>query len=120
MMRRPDKMPNIRNMYTHFQHNFHQPLQPKHLLIADVMQNQQIPVNWKGVPSDIETLISYNVQDNGITRDAFQIEYGQHMTAKCFMAAQNSIESCRSVVVTWPLIPLHSYAMPDYRLSYPQ
>ena len=82
------------------QHNFHQPLQPKSLLITDVMTNQQIPINWKGVLSDIKTLISYNACDDGITRDSFQIEYGQHMTANRFMAAQNAIDSCRSVVVT--------------------
>ena len=36
----------------------------------DVTQNQQIPLNWKGVPSDIETLISYNAHDDKITRDS--------------------------------------------------
>ena len=76
-------------MYTQLQRNFHQPLQPKRLLIVDVTQNQHIPLNWKGVPLDIKTLISYNARDNGITRDSFQIEYGQHMTANRFMAAQS-------------------------------
>ena len=107
-------------MYIQLQRNFHQPLQPKCLLIADVTQNQQIPINWKGVPSDIETLISYNAHNEGITRDSFQIEYGQHMIANRFVAAQNSIYSHRSVVVTWSLIPLHSLVMPDCQLSYPQ
>ena len=79
---------STKNMYTQLQRNFHQPLQPKRLLIVDVTQNQQIPLNWKGVPSDIKTLISYNARDNGITRNSFQIEHGQHMTANRFMASQ--------------------------------
>ena len=58
-------------MYTQLQRNFHQPLQPKRLLIVDVTQNQQIPLNWKGVPSDIEILISYNIRNNGFTGDSF-------------------------------------------------
>ena len=107
-------------MYMQLQRNFHQPLQPKCLLIADVTQNQQIPLNWKGVRSDIETLISYNARDDGFTRDSFQIEYGQHMTANRFMAVQNSIDSRRSVVVTWSLILLHSFVTPACWLSYQQ
>ena len=95
------------------QHNFHQPLQPKHLLIMDVMTNQQIPINWKAVLLDIETLISYNARDDGITRDSFEIECGQHMMTNWFMAAQNAIDSRRSVVVTWSLIPMHSFMMPE-------
>ena len=87
-------------MYTQLQRNFHQPLQPKRLLIMDVMQNQQISINWKGVPSDIKTLISYNAHDDGIIRDSFQIEYGQYRTANRFMAAQNAIDSHRVVVMT--------------------
>ena len=104
-------------MYTQLQRNFHQPLQPKKLLIADVTQIQQIPLNWKGLPSDIETLISYNAQDDGISCDTFQIEYGQHMTANRFMATQNAINSRRSVVVTWWLIQLHSFMMLDSQPS---
>ena len=109
---------NTKNMYTQFQTNFHQPLQPKRLLIADVTQNQHIPLNWKGVQSKIKNLISYNAYDDGITRDSFQIEYGQHMNANRFLTAQNSIDSRRSVVVTWSLIPIHSFMMPASWLSY--
>ena len=60
-------------MYTQFQRNFHQPLQPKRLLIVDITQHQQIPINWKGVPSDIETLISYNMRDDGFLRMHFRL-----------------------------------------------
>ena len=72
---------NIKTMYTQLQRNFHQPLQPKRLLIVDVTQNQPLPLNWKGVLTDIETLISYNVWDDGFSHDTFQIEYREHMTA---------------------------------------
>ena len=70
-MKKHDKIDGIKNMYTQLQRNFHQPLQLKRLLIGDVTQNQQIPINWKGVPSVIETLISYNACDNRITSDSF-------------------------------------------------
>ena len=80
--KKPDDRHSAKTMHTKLQRNFYLPLQLKHLLIADFTQNQQIPVNWNGVPLDIEILISYNACHNRVTRDSFQIEYGQHMTAK--------------------------------------
>ena len=63
-MKQLENKRNTKNMYTQFQTNFHLPLQPKRLLIADVTQNQHIPLNWKGVPSEIKNLISYNARDH--------------------------------------------------------
>ena len=80
-------------MYTQLQRNFHQPLQPKRLLIAEVTQNQPIPLYWKGVPSDIEMLISYNAREDVFSRDSLEIEYGQQMTANRFMTAKNTTDS---------------------------
>ena len=120
MKKNTGKVHSIRIMYTQLQCNFHQPLQLKHLLIVDVMTNQQIPVNWKRVQFEIKTLISYNTCNDGITRDSFQIEYGQHVTANRFMAAHYAIDCHRSVVVPWLPIPLHSYMTLECRLSYPQ
>ena len=120
VMKRQGDVNNTSTMYTQLQRNFHQPLQPKRLLIVNITQNQQLPSNWKGVPTDIETLISYNARDNGFSSDTFQIEYGQHMTTNRFMAAQNTIDSRRSVIVTWSPIRLHSFVMPECWPSYLQ
>ena len=81
--------------------NFHQPLQQKCLLIADITQNQPFSIDWKNTSSEIETLISYNACDDGITRDTFEIEYGQYITANRFMPAQNAIDSHCTIIVTW-------------------
>ena len=63
--------------------------------------NQPFSIDWKNTSSEIETLISYNACDDGITKDTFEIEYGQYITANRFMPAQNAIDSHCTIIVTW-------------------
>ena len=64
------------------------------------------------MPSEIETLISYNARGNSIARDTFEIEYGQYMTSNHFMITQNCVDPRWNVIKTWTLILMHSYPMP--------
>ena len=57
---------------------------------------------------NIETLVSYNVRNDGSQQDCLYIEQGHLMTPTSFMTYSMAIDPRKSVVVTWTPVHLSS------------
>ena len=88
--------------------NLQLPLCPRTLLIADVTRLQPFIVGGDAFQENIETLISYNVRNDGAQQDCLYIEQGHLMTPTTFMTHSMAIDTRRSVVVSWTPVRLCS------------
>ena len=84
------------------------PLLSRKLLIVDVMRLQPFIVGGDSFRENIETLISYNVRNDGAQQDCLYIEQGHLMTLTSFMMHSMVIDPKCSVVVSWTLVCLCS------------
>ena len=82
------------------------PLHPRKLLIADVTRLQPYIVGGDSFREHVETLISYNLRNDGFQQDCIYIEQGHLMTPMTFMTHSMAIDPRRLVVVSWTPIPL--------------
>ena len=81
--------------------NLQLPLHPRTLLIVDVTRLQPFIVGGDAFQENIETLICYNVRNDGAQQDCLYIEQGHLMTPTSFMMHSIVIGPRRSVVVSW-------------------
>ena len=95
-------------MSTGHPHNLQLPLHPRTLLIADVTRLQPFIVRGDAFRENIETLISYNVRNDGAQQDCLYIEQGHLMTPTTFMTHSMVIDPRHSVVVSWTPVRLCS------------
>ena len=76
-------------------------LRPRTLLITDVTRLQPFIVGGESFRENIETLVSYNVLNDGIQQDCLYIEQGHLMTPTTFLTYSMAIDLWKTVVVTW-------------------
>ena len=88
--------------------NLQLPLHPRTLLIADVTRLQPFIIGGDAFRENTETLISYNIQNDGAQQDCLYIEHGHLMTLTTFMTHSMAIDPRRSVVVSWTPVRLSS------------
>ena len=81
---------------------------PRTLLIADVTRLQPFIAGGDAFQENIETLVSYNVCNDGAQQDCLYIEQGHLMTPTTFMTHSMVIDPRRSVVVSWTPVHLSS------------
>ena len=91
--------------------NLQLPLRPRTLLITDVTRLQPFIAGGDSFRENIETLVSYNVRNDGSQQDCLYIEQGHLMTPTMFMTYSMVIDPQKSVVVTW--IPIRMYSTPQ-------
>ena len=82
------------------------PLQPRKLLIADVTWLPPYIVGGDSFREHVETLIGYNLHNDGFQQDCIYIEQVHLMMPTTFMTHSMAINPRRSVVVSWTPIPL--------------
>ena len=95
-------------MSTGHPRNLQLPLHPRTLLIVDVTRLQPFIIGGDAFRENIETLISYNVRNDGAQQDCLYIEQGHLMTPTMFMTHSMAIDPRRSVVVSWTPVRLSS------------
>ena len=88
--------------------NMQLPLHPRTLLIADVTRLQLFIVGGDAFRENIETLISYNVRNDGAQQDCLYIAQGHLMTPTTFMTHSIVIDQRHSVAVSWTPVRLYS------------
>ena len=88
--------------------NLQLPLCPRTLLIVDVTRLQPFIDGGDAFRENIETLVSYNVRNNGAQQDCLYIEQGHLMTPAMFMTHSMAIDLRKSVVVSWTPVHLSS------------
>ena len=88
--------------------NLQLPLCPRTLLIADVTRLQPFIAGGYAFRENIETLVSYNVRNDGAEQDCLYIEQGHLMTPTTFMTHSMAIDPRKSVVVSWTPVRLSS------------
>ena len=88
--------------------NLQLPLHPRTLLIVDVTRLQPFIIRGDAFQETIETLISYNVRNDGAQQDCLYIEQGHLMTPTMFMTHSMVIDPRRSVIVSWTPVHLSS------------
>ena len=98
----------ISSMSTSHPRNLHLPLQPRTLLITDVTKLQPFSAGGDSFRENIETLVSYNVCNDGFQQDCLYIEQGHLMTPTTFMTYSMAIDPRKCVVVTWTPIRMYS------------
>ena len=84
------------------------PLRSRTLLITDVMRLQPFTVGGDIFRENLETLVSYNVCNDGMQQDCLYIEQGHLMTPTTFMTYSMAVDPHQSVVVTWTPIKMYS------------
>ena len=72
-------------MSTGHPQNLHLPLRPRTLLITDVTRLQPFIARGDSFRENIETLVSYNIRNDGSQQDCLYIEQGHLMTPTTFM-----------------------------------
>ena len=105
--RRPIQRP-ISGMSTGRPRNLQLLLHPRTLLIANVTKLQPFIAGGDNFRENIETLVSYNVRNDGTQQDCLYIEQGHLMTPTTFMTYSMAIDPQKSVVVSWTPIRLSS------------
>ena len=95
-------------MSTGHPRNLPLPLRPRTLLIADVTRLQPFIAGGDAFRENIETLVSYNVRNDGAQQDCLYIEQGHLMTPTTFMTRSMAIDPRRTVVVSWTPVRLSS------------
>ena len=98
----------ISGMSTSCPRNLQLPLCPRTLLIADVTKLQPFIAGGDSFRENIETLVSYNVRNDGSQQDCLYIEQGHLMTPTTFMTYSMAIDPPKSVVVSWTPIRMYS------------
>ena len=88
--------------------NLQLPLSPRTLLITDVTRLQPFIAGGDSFRENIETLVSYNVHNDGSQQDCLYIEQGHLMTPTTFMTYSMVIDPRKTVVVTWTPIRIYS------------
>ena len=81
--------------------NLQLPLSTRTLLITDVTRLQPFIAGGDNFRENIETLVSYNVRNDGSQQDCLYIEQGHLMTPTLFMTYSMVIDPRKSVKVTW-------------------
>ena len=95
-----DQQQNQKEHYKRYVH-IQIPIHNRTLLIADVTRLQPFTMVGEAFRENIETLVSYNVQNNGKQQDFLYIEQGHLVTPTLFMNCSMAIDPCRCVVVSW-------------------
>ena len=98
----------ISGMSTSRPRNLQLPLCPRTLLIANVTKLQPFIAGGDSFQENIETLVSYNVRNDGSQQDCLYIEQGHLMTPTMFMTYSMAIDLRKSVVVSWTPIRIYS------------
>ena len=98
----------ISSMSTSRPRNLQLPLHPRTLLITDVTRLQPFIAGGDSFRENIETLVSYNIRNDGSQQDCLYIEQGHLMTPTTFMTYSMLIDPRKSVVVTWTPIRMYS------------
>ena len=98
----------ISGMSTSHPRNLQLPLSPRTLLITDVTRLQPFIAGGDSFQENIETLVSYNVRNDGSQQDCLYIEQGHLMTPTMFMTYSMAIDLRKTVVVTWTPIRIYS------------
>ena len=80
----------------------------KNTAITDVTRLQPFTAGGDNFRENIETLVSYNVRNDGSQQDCLYIEQGHLMTPTSFMTYSMAIDPRKSVVVTWTPVRLSS------------
>ena len=94
--------------------NLQLPLCPRTLLIVDVTRLQPFIATGDAFQENIETLVSYNIRNDGAQQDCLYIEQGHLMTPTMFMThsmvidLRKSVDPRRSIVVSWTPVRLSS------------
>ena len=88
--------------------NLQLPLSPRRVLITDVTKLQPFNAGGDSSRENIETLVSYNVRNDGVQQDCLYIEQGHLMTPTTFMTYSMAIDPWKTVVVTWTPIQMYS------------
>ena len=79
-------------MSTSHPRNLQIPIQARTLLITDVTRLQPFIAGGDRFRENIETLVSYNVRNNGSQQDCLYIEQGHLMTPTTFMTYSMAID----------------------------
>ena len=95
-------------MSTSHPRNLQLPLSTRTLLITDVTRLQPFTAGGDTFRENIETLVSYNVRNDGSQQDCLYIEQGHLMTPTSFMTYSMAIDPRKTVVVTWTPVRLSS------------
>ena len=98
----------ISGMSTSHPRNLQLPLCPRTLLITDVTKLQPFIAGGDSFRENIETLVSYNIRNDGSQQDCLYIEQGHLMTPTTFMTYLMAIDPRKSVVVSWTPIRMYS------------
>ena len=88
-------------MSTGHPRNLQLSLRPRTLLITNVIKLQPFTAGGDSFCENIETLVSYNVRNDGAQQDCLYIEQGNLMTPTMFMTYSMAIDLWKTVVVTW-------------------
>ena len=72
------------------------------------MRLQPFTVGGDSFWENLETLVSYNVRNDGMQQDCLYIEQGHLMIPTSFMTYSTAIDPRQSVVVTWTPIKMYS------------
>ena len=96
------------SMSTGCPRNLQVPITPRTLLITDVTRLQPFTAGGDKFRENIETLVSYNVHNDGSQQDCLYIEQGHLMPPTTFMTYSMAINPRKSVVVTWTPVRLSS------------
>ena len=97
--------------------NLQLPLRPRTLLITNVTRLQPFIAGGDSFRENIETLVSYNVRNDGSQQDCLYIEQGHLMTPITFMTYSMAIDPQKSVVVTWTPIRMYSTLQQGFQPS---
>ena len=98
----------ISGMSTGRLRNLQLPLRPRTLLITNVTKLQPLTARGDSFRENIETLVSYNVRNDGAQQDCLYIGQGHLMTPTTFMTYSMAIDPRKTVVVTWTPIRMYS------------
>ena len=105
-------------MSTSHPRNLQLPLHPRTLLIAEVTKLQPFIARGDNFREKIETLVSYNIRNDGAEQDCLYIEQGHLMTPTTFMTYLMAIDPRKSVVVSWTPIRMSSTLQQGSQPSY--
>ena len=107
----------ISGMSTSRPRNLQLPLHPRTLLITDVTRLQPFIAGGDSFRENIETLVSYNIRNDGSQQDCLYIEQGHLMMPTMFMTYSMAIDPRKSVVVTWTPIRMYSTLQQGFQPS---
>ena len=85
----------------------HLPIKERKVLIADITRGELVHMNDDAFREQFDTLISYNVRNDGIKQDCLYIKQGQFLNPRSFKGHSMVIDPQRTVVVTWTPVQIH-------------